>query len=173
MTPWTIACQAPLSMEFSRQEYWSGLTFSSPTLSLGKYNNAHKTIKITIQCRFVQKMNAMWQIHMYGDRIRTWIEVWATGFVFLCVLVGLGLCCSAQPSLVLSLGISCPAACGILVPWPGIEPVSPELKGKFLTTVPPGKSPAIIYKLCDSHFFKPWFSHLQNGHRVICLIRLS
>ena len=24
-TPWTIAHQAPLSMEFSRQEYWSGL----------------------------------------------------------------------------------------------------------------------------------------------------
>ena len=24
-TPWTIACQAPPSMEFSRQEYWSGL----------------------------------------------------------------------------------------------------------------------------------------------------
>ena len=22
---WTVACQAPLSMEFSRQEYWSGL----------------------------------------------------------------------------------------------------------------------------------------------------
>ena len=29
-TPWTIACQAPLSMEFSRQEYWSGLPFPSP-----------------------------------------------------------------------------------------------------------------------------------------------
>ena len=28
--PWTIACQAPLSMEFSRQEYWSGLPFPSP-----------------------------------------------------------------------------------------------------------------------------------------------
>ena len=28
--PWTIACQAPLSMEFSRQEYWSGLPFSPP-----------------------------------------------------------------------------------------------------------------------------------------------
>ena len=26
-TPWTIACQASLSMEFSRQEYWSGLPF--------------------------------------------------------------------------------------------------------------------------------------------------
>ena len=24
VTPWTVACQAPVSMEFSRQEYWSG-----------------------------------------------------------------------------------------------------------------------------------------------------
>ena len=29
-TPWTVACQAPLFMGFSRQEYWSGLPFSSP-----------------------------------------------------------------------------------------------------------------------------------------------
>ena len=29
-TPWTVACQAPLSMEFSRQEYWSGLPFPPP-----------------------------------------------------------------------------------------------------------------------------------------------
>ena len=29
-TPWTVARQAPLSLEFSRQEYWSGLPFSSP-----------------------------------------------------------------------------------------------------------------------------------------------
>ena len=29
-TPWTIACQAPLFMEFSRQDYWSGLPFPSP-----------------------------------------------------------------------------------------------------------------------------------------------
>ena len=28
-TPWTIAYQAPLSMGFSRQEYWSGLPFPS------------------------------------------------------------------------------------------------------------------------------------------------
>ena len=33
-TPWTTACQAPLSMEFSRQEYWSGLPFPSPTIQL-------------------------------------------------------------------------------------------------------------------------------------------
>ena len=28
-TPWTVAHQAPLSMEFPRQEYWSGLPFPS------------------------------------------------------------------------------------------------------------------------------------------------
>ena len=27
--PWTIACKTPLSMEFSRQEYWHGLPFPS------------------------------------------------------------------------------------------------------------------------------------------------
>ena len=30
VTPWTVACQAPLSMKFSRQEYWSGLPFPPP-----------------------------------------------------------------------------------------------------------------------------------------------
>ena len=29
-TLWTVACQAPQSMGFSRQEYWSGLLFPSP-----------------------------------------------------------------------------------------------------------------------------------------------
>ena len=29
-TPWTVVYQAPQSMEFSRQEYWSGLPFPSP-----------------------------------------------------------------------------------------------------------------------------------------------
>ena len=30
MIPWTVARQAPLSMGFSRQEYWTGLPFPSP-----------------------------------------------------------------------------------------------------------------------------------------------
>ena len=29
--PWTVACQAPLSVKYFKQEYWSGLPFSSPT----------------------------------------------------------------------------------------------------------------------------------------------
>ena len=28
--PWTVACQAPVSTEFFRQEYWSGLPFPTP-----------------------------------------------------------------------------------------------------------------------------------------------
>ena len=30
VTPWTVACQAPLSMGFPRQEYWSKLPFPPP-----------------------------------------------------------------------------------------------------------------------------------------------
>ena len=29
-TPWTVACQAPPSTGFSKQEHWSGLPFPSP-----------------------------------------------------------------------------------------------------------------------------------------------
>ena len=34
VTPWTAFCQAPLSMDFSRQEYLSGLPFPSPHCSI-------------------------------------------------------------------------------------------------------------------------------------------
>ena len=35
VTPWTVACQAPLSVEFARQEYWNAL----PLLPLGDLPN--------------------------------------------------------------------------------------------------------------------------------------
>ena len=40
-TPWTIACQAPLSMGFPRQEYWSGLSFPSPGDLSDQGSNLH------------------------------------------------------------------------------------------------------------------------------------
>ena len=43
-------------------------------------------------------------------------------------------------SVIVARGLSCFTACGILVPWSGIEPTSPALQGGFLTTGPPGKS---------------------------------
>ena len=40
--PWTIACQAPLCMEFSRQEYWSGLPSLTPFIILPlNFNGLH------------------------------------------------------------------------------------------------------------------------------------
>ena len=44
-------------------------------------------------------------------------------------------------SVVEARGLSCPTACGILVPRPRIKPASPALEGGFFTTGPPGKSP--------------------------------
>ena len=47
VTPWTIAHQAPLSMGFPRQEYWSGLLFPSsgdlpdPGIKLGQMSNVN------------------------------------------------------------------------------------------------------------------------------------
>ena len=39
VTPWTLAHQAPLSMRFSRQEYWSGLPFPFPGIFLTQGSN--------------------------------------------------------------------------------------------------------------------------------------
>ena len=50
-TPWTEACQAPLSMEFSRQEHWSGLPFPSPggeRVSHSYKHNCHKIFVLHI-----------------------------------------------------------------------------------------------------------------------------
>ena len=38
-TPWTVACQALLSMEFSRHEYWNGLPFPTPGILLTQGSN--------------------------------------------------------------------------------------------------------------------------------------
>ena len=42
--------------------------------------------------------------------------------------------------LIVVCKLSCLAANGVLLPWPGIEPVSPTLQGRFLTFGLPGKS---------------------------------
>ena len=49
--------------------------------------------------------------------------------------------------LVMVRGLSCCVACGLLVPWAGMEPESPALEGGALTTGPPGKSPSWLFHL--------------------------
>ena len=49
MIAWTIVCQAPLSMEFYREEYWSGLPFTTPGVpSAGMVNTILKYFKILL-----------------------------------------------------------------------------------------------------------------------------
>ena len=50
--------------------------------------------------------------------------------------------CGVQASLLVAHRLSCPAAHGLLIPQPGIEPMCPALEDRFLTAGPPGKSPA-------------------------------
>ena len=50
-TPWTVACQASLSMGVSRQEYWSGLPFPSPG-SPQQRNRTHISFIACIAARF-------------------------------------------------------------------------------------------------------------------------
>ena len=53
LPPWTRACQAPLSMGFSRQEYWSGLPFPPPGNLLDKGPNTHFLCLVHWQVEFL------------------------------------------------------------------------------------------------------------------------
>ena len=46
-TPWTAAYQAPPSMGFSRQEYWSGVPLPSPILRLVKVIETESTVVVS------------------------------------------------------------------------------------------------------------------------------
>ena len=68
-----------------------------------------------------------------------------------------------EGSVVVAYGLSCLAACGILVPRPGIEPASPALEGGFLTAGPPGKSPFnVLICILNNKF-------LQSSQAIHCL----
>ena len=66
-TPWTAAYQAPLSMGFSRQEYWSGVPLPSPVFllvffKLILYTLLHKSLTIYL-ARFVEKYFTFLKTH--------------------------------------------------------------------------------------------------------------
>ena len=65
VTPWTIACQAPLPMGFFRQEYWSGLPYPPP----GDLPNlAIEPVSLkspALADRFLTASTA-WEVQVYG-----------------------------------------------------------------------------------------------------------
>ena len=53
MTPWTAAYEAPLSMGFSRQEYWSGVPYDPAIPLLGIYTEETRTERDTCTPVFI------------------------------------------------------------------------------------------------------------------------
>ena len=80
-----------------------------------------------------------------GSRLRHAVSlVTVRGLLSSCGVQVFSSCGAQAPGRVGSVavvrGLSCPTACGILVPWPGTEPPSSALEDGFFTTGPPGKS---------------------------------
>ena len=72
VTLWTQACQAPLSMEFSRQEDWSGLPFSIP----GESSQARDWTCIScVSCI------GRWILYCCTTRAYTYIYIELQGFI--------------------------------------------------------------------------------------------
>ena len=74
-TPWTVAHQTPPSMEFSRQEYWSGLPFLSPGRSSQPRDRTqvscivhrHSTVWATREVKFMKKKKQVkWCLSVYS-----------------------------------------------------------------------------------------------------------
>ena len=99
-TPWTVAHQAPLSMEFSRQEYWSGLPFPSPgdcpdpeiktespvspTLASGFFTTAppekRVCVYIYLQAALVFTLNLFTMVSSFPSSY-IWLIFWLVGFI--------------------------------------------------------------------------------------------
>ena len=58
VTPWTVAHQAPPFMEFSRQEYWSGLPFPSSFILLRVVDQPHLLKRLSfLHCIFLPPLS--------------------------------------------------------------------------------------------------------------------
>ena len=62
MTLWTVACQPPLSMEFSRQEYWSGLPCLPP--GIFPIQGSNPCLLRLLHCRWILYCWATMEAHV-------------------------------------------------------------------------------------------------------------
>ena len=67
-TPWTAAYQAPPSMGFSRQEYWSGVPLPSPAFALRFVNNVYVTAEIIYRTACAPHEAVAWSLVVCGRR---------------------------------------------------------------------------------------------------------
>ena len=114
VTPWTVAYRAPLSMEFSRQEYWSRLPFPSPE-DLPDPGLEPRSPALEADALLSEPQGKCIYIYIC---IHTHTHTHLTASGFSCRTLDLH---------------------WVLVPGPAIEPMFPALQGGFLTTGPPRK----------------------------------
>ena len=94
-TLWTVSCQGPLSMGFSRQEYWSGLPFPSP----GEFSRPRNRTQIScIAGRFFTgwaTIAILTDVRWYFTAVFIFISMMisAVEHLFICLLV---ICCSSS-----------------------------------------------------------------------------
>ena len=126
VTPWSIAYQAPPSMEFSRQEYWSGLHFLLQGIFPTQGSNLH------LWCLL------HWHVCVLShvSRVQLFATLWTVAH-------------QAPQSMGFSRqeywsGLLFPTTGD--VPNPGIEPAFPALAGGFFTTSTTWEAP-LLHKL--------------------------
>ena len=145
VTPWTVAYHAPLSMEFSRQEYWSGLPFPSPEDLTNPGIEAGSPTLYTDTSPSEPLRKSVWKRAAYNflvTIIRVNVYMHAQSYLTLCDQMD----CSLPESSV--HGISQARILewvAISFSWGFSQPrASPGLQGDFLSLVPPGKPQLMI-----------------------------
>ena len=137
-TPWTVASQAPLSMEFSRQEYWSGFPFPSPgdlpdlrteTTSLASL--ALEGGIFTAEPAGKTQQKVVLQELMPQNSHQPWTsQDWFLELNYNCVnLINFLLLLLFLTFIYLDV-LCLSGSLWDLVPWPGIKPRSPALRAQ-------------------------------------------
>ena len=141
--------QLPLQDSLHRGWRW-WVTDMASCPSLWVSAQAHGFYLILTLPKFISVFPSLAQ---FSARASCYIQIGSLLLLLLLLLLAvLGLYCSIGPSSVEARGLSCHLACAIIVPQPGIEPMSLVLEGRFffsfffflegrfLTTGPPRKS---------------------------------
>ena len=83
MTPWTAAYQAPLSVGFSGQEYWSGVPLPSPRAIIGFRPYYQVLFTLQALCSLLFLVHGNFSFFEFGLHINL-----EKGIIFLCVWDG-------------------------------------------------------------------------------------
>ena len=154
------------------EDPWRRKWQSTPVLLPGKSHGQRSLVGYSLWDRKESDTTEWLHFHCgYQDVVFFFLKLLIYIFAALVLVVAHGIFhCSVQ---ILWLWHTCSVvgaqgpsfkACGILVPWPGIEPTSPALQGRFLITGPPGMSLTFFFYLLILYWsIVPGESHGQRS----------